>query len=232
MDPKIIEEVTKALTERLREAERASVLLEVGSVKVKGIGIQTRFLTPNEVWALNGLGSHPDPFYAHWAEMLSMLTAKHICGPAESGVNLVKDKAPLCQFDDIPSTGCLYRCGPILSLNTDIGQITAPPCHGAGKPACAGVTMFDGLCTMIKAAGCKPADQFAQWYAYAVSMLDFSNRVYRIHEVELKVDDKPLALYSFGMDPEQKLYDELLYFYMVIAFPFDLTGVSPPPGSE
>jgi hypothetical protein len=232
MDPKIIEEISKAVAEELRNKERASVVLEVDGRRVKGVGISTGFLTPHEVHRMYGLGEHADPFSDLWAEKLSLYAAMHLCGPAEPGTVLVRDRAPICEFGDVPTDGCEFRCGPVLVLGTDTGRLTAPPCHGAGKPACAGITMFPDLCTMIKAAGCRPRWEFANYYAYSVSVLDFSNREYKIHYVELQVDDKPLATYSFGWHPEQKQYDEILYLYMVIAFPYDFRAVPPPEGAE
>jgi hypothetical protein len=232
MDPKILEELTKAVAQELRNKERASAEAVYNDRKVKAVGISTGFLTPYEVVKMSGGWEHPDPFYAPWAEILSKLAARHICGPVVEGVYLTKDRAPICEFDDIPSTGCLYNCGPILVLKTDIGDLTAPPCHGADHPGCAGRTAFPDLCTMIKAGGCKPIDPYAQWYLYAVSVLDFSTRDYNLNEVKLMVDDLPLAIYSFGYNPERKRSEEILYLYMTIAFPYDFIGVEPPPGAN
>ena len=232
MDPKIIQEISEAVARELGGKERASVRLEAGGRAIKGIGIATGFLTPYEVVKMQGLGPHPDPFYAPWAEALSKYTAKYLCGPAEAGVNLVKDRAPICDFEDIPTSQCEYNCGPMLVMNTDIGEIPAPPCHGAERPACAGRVLFPDLCTMIKAAGCRSPYTFENAYYYSVSVLDFSNRAYQINEVKLMVDDLPLALYSFGTSPERKAREEILYLYMVIAFPYDFAGGEPPPGAE
>ena len=127
---------------------------------------------------------------------------------------------------------CEYNCGPILVMNTDIGEMPAPPCHGAERPACAGRVLFPDLCTMIKAAGCRSPYTFENAYYYSVSVLDFSNRVYEIREVKLMVDNLPLALYSFGTSPERKAREEILYLYMIIAFPYDFAGGEPPPGAE
>jgi hypothetical protein len=232
MDPKIIQEISEAVARELRSKERASVVLNIDKLRVKGIGISTGFLTPYEVSKMLSFGDHPDPFYDVWAKALSLYTAKHLCGPAVPGVPLTKDRAPLCQFEDVPSDACEYNCGPILVLRTDIGEHPAPPCHGADKPACAGKVLFQDLCTMIKAAGCRPIGDTSYAYYYSVSVLDFSNRAYRIYEVSLMVDDLPLAAYSFGDSPESKAYNEILYLYMVIAFPYNFTAGQPPPGAE
>lgn len=232
MDPKIIQEISEAVARELRGKERASVRFEIGGRPVKGIGIATGFLTPYEAVKARGLGPHPDPFYAPWAEALSKYVARHMCGPAEAGVSLAKDRAPICDFPDIPTDQCEYSCGPILVFNTDIGELPAPPCHGADKPGCAGKVLFPDLCTMIKAAGCRSPYEFENTYYYSVSVLDFSNRVYEIREVKLMVDNSPLALYSFGTAPEHKAREEILYLYMVIAFPYDYTGGEPPPSGE
>lgn len=232
MDSKLILEISEAVARELKGKERASVVLNIDRLRVKGIGISTGFLTPYEVSKMMGREDHPDPFYDVWAKALSLYVARHMCGPAEPGTHLTKDKAPLCEFDDIPTDGCEYGCGPILALRTDIGVLTAPPCHGADKPACAGKVLFQDLCTMIKAAGCRPVDDYSNSYYYSVSLLDFSNREYRIYEVSLMVDDLPLVTYSFGDYPESKAYNEILYLYMVIAFPYNFTAGQPPPGSE
>jgi hypothetical protein len=229
MSSKVLEELTELLTYELKDKEKASITVEAEGRKIKAIGISSRFITPYEFAKMTARNSHPDPFYAPWAEILSRLVAQYVCGPPVH-YELAKDRAPLCDFESVPSWYCRYSCGPILAFNTDIGTITAPPCHGVSDARCSGKTMFPDLCTMIKAAGCRPRG--ANWYAYAVSVLDFSNREYTIYEVKLMVDDLPLALYSFGQSPEKKNYDEILYLYMVIAFPYDFEGVRPPPGAE
>jgi hypothetical protein len=231
MDPKIIQEISEAVVNELRSKERASVRLEIGGRPVKGIGIAARFMTPHEVAKHQGLEPHPDPFYAPWAEALSKYVARYMCGPAEQGTYLVKDRAPICDFPDIPTDQCGYGCGPILVFRTEAGEMPAPPCHGANKPACAGKVMFPDLCTMIKAAGCRSPYTNENAYYYSVSVLDFSNRAYEIYEVKLMVDDHPLALYSFGYTPERKAREEILYLYMTIAFPYDYTSAEPPPGA-
>jgi hypothetical protein len=218
---RIIEEISKAVSEQLKDKERASLVYTVDGVKVKAIGISTGLITPYKVAQINGIDQHSDPFYEPWAKALSRWAAEQFCGPAISGVHLVRDMAPLCKFDDIPSTGCRFNCGPILELNTNIGTLTAPPCHGVDSPACAGKVMFPDLCTAVKAGGCKPLDPNSNFYLYSVSMLDLTNREYEIYEVKLTVDDLPLALYSFSAVPERKMYDEILYLYMSIAFFFD-----------
>jgi len=232
MNQKIIQEISEAVARELVGKERTSVRLEIGGRPVKGIGIFTGFLTPLEAAKMHGPGVHPDPFYAPWAEALSKYVAEYICGPAVDGVNLAKDRAPICNFEDIPTTKCQYGCAPILVMNTDIGELPAPPCHGAERPECAGRVLFPDLCTMIKAAGCRSPYTFENAYYYSVSVLDFSNRVYQINEVKLMADSQPLALYSFGTSPERKNMEEILYLYMVIAFPYDFAGVEPPPGGE
>jgi hypothetical protein len=232
MDQRLIQEISEAVARELRDKERASVRLEIDGRPVKGVGISTGFLTPLEAAKMLGPGGHPDPFYAPWAQALSRYAARHLCGPAVEGVVLTRDRAPICDFEDIPTDGCEFSCGPILVMNTDIGAVPAPPCHGADKPGCAGSVLSPDLCTMVKAAGCRSPYEFERAFYYSVSLLDFSNRAYQINEVKLQVDDQPLAVYSFGFTPERKAREEILYLYMVIAFPFDFTGVEPPPGAE
>ena len=206
-----LERITEKITKALRTSYAVIVNDIVGHRPIAALGLKVQLLPSSVV-------NPADPFYFRWAEAVSTLVGRHLCGPKIPGVSLHKDPVPLCSFPDIDSSECEYLCAPIMGLDLGGTKTYLAPCHGKDTQACRVFFTERERCVMIKSAGCPSKDTDA--YNVAYSMLDLSNLEYTVYHIELYRD----GYLMLGISPPQpfrKTSDQIAYIYLQIDFPFD-----------
>jgi len=205
-----LEQITKALEEKLVENNMVVIEEKLDDRKLKALGLKTALLSGSAV-------NPDDPFYEAWAQTISDIIGRRLCGPAISGIDLYKDPVPLCSFPDIPSSQCEFTCAPILMISEGPSINFYPPCHGAESPACSPYVNNTRPCVMIKGISCRGDGRY---YSNAYSLLDLSTRSYSIYGVALYKEAQALVDVTVS-PPISKNSDEILYIYLRIDFPYD-----------
>jgi hypothetical protein len=205
-----LEQITKALEEKLAEANITVIEEKLDNRKLKALGLKSILLPGSAV-------NPDDPFYEAWAQTISDIIGRRLCGPAITGVNLHRDPVTLCSFLDVPTSQCEFSCAPILMISE--GTITNfyPPCHGAESPACSPYVNNTTPCVMVKGISCKGDGNY---YSNAYSLLDLSTRSYSVYGVALYREAQALIDVTVS-PPITKNSDEILYIYLRIDFPYD-----------
>ena len=205
-----LEQITKALEEKLAEANISVIEEKLDDRKLKALGLKTVLLP--------GSAANPDdPFYEPWAQTISDIIGRRLCGPHLSGKSLQKDPVPLCSFPDIPSSQYEFRCAPILMISEGPIWSFYPPCHARESPDCSPYVNNTTPCVMVKGIACKGDGNY---YSNAYSLLDLSTRSYNVYGVVLYREDQALVDVTVS-PPITKNSDEILYIYLRIDFPYD-----------
>ena len=205
-----LEQITKALEEKVAENNIVVIEEKLDDRKLKALGLKSILLPGSAV-------NPDDPFYEPWAQTISDIVGRRLCGPALSGTNLYRDPVPLCSFPDVSSSQCEFTCAPILMISEGSVISFYPPCHAAESPACSSYVSNTRPCVMIKGLSCKGDGNY---YSNAYSLLDLSTRSYSIYGVALYREDQALVDVTIS-PPIAKNFDEILYIYLRIDFPYD-----------
>jgi hypothetical protein len=199
-----LERITEKIVNSLRDSHEVIVTDIAEGRPVVALGVKTQLLPASAA-------NPADPFYHRWAEAVATLIGKHLCGPYIPGAKLQKDPIPLCNFPDVDTSSCEYRCAPILVLGFGYGEAYLPPCHAKESPHCAPYVNETVRCVMVKSIGCQTIGARAH------------NREYTVNYLELWYEDKRLLKVELEQ-PFQKARDQIAYIYLQVDFPYDMVG--------